>query len=651
MEKVMKIFTIRNYIRAVRNTLFTLLFFLLSTFSANAQVNKDTLSASELKGLSLEQLMNVNVTIVSKTPEELFKTPASVYVISSNEIKQSGAANIVQALELAPNLEIGQANSYAWVVTSRGFSNLYANKLLVMIDGRVVYTPLFAGVVWDAQNVLLNDVDHIEVVSGPGGTLWGSNAVNGVINILTKSAKETQGLYISAGGGTFMKDFGAIRYGGKIGSGFFLRLYLQRYDNNGTITAASLDDHDKWGLTQGGFRADWSPTQYNKLTFQGDLYGVLERTLPSNSNLDGQNFMGKWSHDISDNAGFRLRMYFDRTWIHDIPSTVSDQLTTYDIDFQHHFSIGKDNKINWGLGYRLMLDETPTTTMYVGILPVDKTMPLYSAFLQDEINLIDQNLTLTLGSKLEHNVFTGFEIQPSARLAWTPNDQQTIWAAVSRAVRTPSRIDVDYYIPKFIVPPTSPSIAGGPNFVSEKLIAYELGYRIEPISQLSISLAGFYNNYNDLYSIEALPGTLTYEIQNGSEGKSWGAELFADLAISDWWQIRGGYTYFRINLKPKPGHTFDPTSLANDPENQYMLESDINFLKDFNLGITARGVGSLPKPYVPAYLSLDARLAWQLNNNLEFSIVGQNLLKNEHIEFGTAEIPRSIYGKISFSLQ
>ena len=645
----MNLFTAKNFLQIAEYILFTILLFLTFNSQINAQESSDTLSTSALKGLSLDQLMNVSITIVSRSPEQLFKTPASVYVISNDEIKNSGATNIVGALRLAPSVNVAQGNAGAWVVTTRGFSNIFANKLLVMIDGRVVYTPLYAGVIWDMQNVLLEDIEQIEIVSGPGASLWGSNAVNGVINIITKNSKDTQGLYVSAGGGTALQDFSAIRYGGKIGDNSYFRFYAQRYDyDNFTLTNGTANS-DRWDYTQGGFRADFNPSGDNSFTLQGDLNGELARTLPTNSNSDGQNLMGKWTHSFSDSSNLKVKVYFDRTWIHDIPSTLSDQLTTYDLDFQHSFSLGKINNIVWGAGYRLMFDETPTTTIYVGFIPLKLTMPLYSAFAQDEVNIINQKLNLTVGTKLEHNVFTGFEWQPSVRLTYTPSDQQTIWSAVSRAVRTPSRFDVDYYIPKYIVPPPGLSIAGGPNFVSEKLIAYELGYRISPINQLSFSLSTFYNNYSDLYSVEALPGTNTYEIQNGSEGKSWGAELFADFQITNMWKLRGGYTFFRINLKPKPGHTYDPSVLADDPENMASLESSVNLLKDYQFDITAHYVSALPLNNAPSYVSLNARIARRFGN-LELSIVGQNLLKKYHIEYGNVQIPRSVYGKISFSL-
>jgi iron complex outermembrane receptor protein len=599
----------------------------------------------------MEELMNVEVevTSVSRRPEKLSEVASAIQVITREDISRSAATNLPEALRLLPNLQVAQLSANAWIISARGFDASFSNKLLVMIDGRTVYSPLFAGVYWDAQSVLLEDVERIEVVSGPGGTLWGANAVNGVINIITKSAKNTKGLYASGAAGSFLRDFGAVRYGGSIGDHFSYRAFAQRSDRNNTLAADGKDNADKWNMTQSGFRMDYDPSKANALSVQGNFYEGTEYTLPDKSTFDGQNVLARWAHTFSDKSELILQTYFDRTWRHDVPSTISDQLTTYDVDLQHRFPVRKRHSILWGAGYRKMQDNTQNSTQIVGFVPARKDLELFSGFVQDELMLLPDRLKLIAGTKILHNTYSGFEIQPSVRMAWTPNEHQTIWAAVSRAVRTPSRIDVDYHLPVYTVAPGTPNVAGGPNFKSEKVVAYELGYRTQPISELSFSLATFYNLYNDLYSVEALPGTVTYEIQNGTKGHSWGSELSGTYQLLSKWRLRGGYTYFFKKLENKPGHVYDFSALGNDANNHFLLQSITDLPWNFRFDITTRYMSALPSPHVPAYFTFDARIAW-LFKQLEFSVAGQNLWQGRHEEY-QAYIPRNIYGKITCRFQ
>jgi iron complex outermembrane receptor protein len=517
------------------------------------------LSVQQIKKMSVEELMNIEVTSVSKRPEKLSEVASAIQVITSEDIRRSGATSLPEALKLSPNLQVAQYNAYAWIISARGFNNVFANKLLVMIDGRTVYSPLFAGVYWDAQSVLLQDVDRIEVISGPGGTLWGANAVNGVINIITKKAKDTKGLYLSAAGGGFLHDQFSARYGGNIGSTITYRVYGQRNDIDQTQNAARQNNSDNWNFNQGGFRMDYDAGGPDKFSLQGNFQGGTEHTNPGPSSFDEQDGMLQWSHTISGTSELQVQAYYDRNWRRDLPSFFNDQLQTYDINLQHHFQLGKANKILWGGEYRLMEDNSQSTTTFVGFVPPIRNLQLYNAFVQDEIQLVPDALKLTLGTKLLNDIYTGFEWQPSARLTWALGNKQTLWTALSRAVRTPSRTDVDYHIPTYEVPPTSQSVGGGPNFVSEKLLAYELGYRVQPTSNASLSIALFYNNYHDLYSVEVVPGTKTYLIQNGMEGNSQGVEISGLYQVSNSWRLRGGYTFFHKNIRDKPGHSFDTT--------------------------------------------------------------------------------------------
>jgi iron complex outermembrane receptor protein len=606
-------------------------------------------SPAELKRLSVEELMNMEVMSVSRTPQRLTEAASAIQVVTGTEIRRSGATNLPDALRLVSNLQVAQYNSNAWIISSRGFNTIFANKLLVMIDGRSVYTPLFGGVIWELQNLLLEDVDRIEVVSGPGGTLWGANAVNGVINIITKKAKDTQGTYAAASVGTFLKNNFELRHGNKIGNKAFYRVYGQHFDRGPSILPNGNDNADAWGMTQAGFRADWTPSQADELTMQGDFYAGARKTPNLSSDCNGQNILGRWTHTFSAKSDLMLQLYYDRYYRDDVPLNGFDKMNTYDIDFQYRFPVGKRQSFLVGIGYRMAQDHVEFRTTQVGILPPKKNLGRLNGFIQDEISLNDQ-LKLTVGTKLQHHFYSGFEVQPSARLAWNTQRKSTLWAAISGAVRTPSRFDVDYYLPAFPVPPPGASVAGGPNFVSEKLLAYELGFRIQPSAFASFSIAAFYSIYRDLYSVEPLPGTLTYQIQNGSEGKSWGLEISGGCQLTQNWKLRGGYTYFDKDLRSKPGHVFDPAYLGNDVKNQVLLQSILDLSSHWHIDMVGRYLDYLPKTLATAsvkgYVSFDLRIAYQ-SKFFELSLVGQNLETNKHVEFGNFNIPRSMYAKIA----
>ena len=631
---------------------YAILFMAVATVSFGAATNEITPSAAELKRLSLEELMNLEVTSVSKQPQSLFTSPAAIQVITQEDIRRSGASSIPEALRLAPNLQVAQVDSRQWAITARGFNQPsgLANKLLVMIDGRSVYTPLFAGVFWDVQDTLMEDIDRIEIISGPGATLWGANAVNGVISIITKSAKETQGTLLTAGGGTQLNDFGGVRYGGKLGENVYFRLYGKYFDRESTLLPSGGQATNDWRMGQGGLRLDWLPPSGDILTFQADGYsGAIEQPGPGDTTVDGQNVLGRWTHPLGQDSDLTLQTYFDRTHRR-IPTTFAEDLDTFDIDFQYRFPLGQRQSIMIGAGYRLMHDSV-NNSPNLAFLPARRNLQLFSGFLQDEITLVPERLQVTIGSKLEHNDYSGWEAQPSARIAWTPNQQQTVWAAVSRAVRSPSRIDRELFVPG--APPFL--LAGGPGFESENVIAYELGYRIRPEPRLTLSLAAFFNEYDDIRSVEPLASnTNTLVIGNGRRAEAWGAELSGSYQVTDWWRLRGGYTYLRRHTFLKPGSQDlnGPQAEGNDPEHQFSLQSMLDLPCHFELDCNLRYVDTLPSPSVPSYFTVDVHLAWHPRPNLEFAIVGQNLCADQHPEFGAAgarqEIPRSVYGKVTW---
>jgi len=616
-----------------------------SVYQAVAVETEFNSNPTELKRMSLEQLMNLEVTSTARRSEPLFTTPSAIQVITQEDIRRSGATSIPEALRLASNLQVAQVDSRQWAITARGFNNTLANKLLVMMDGRNLYTPLFAGVFWDVQDTLMDDIDRIEVISGPGATLWGANAVNGVISIITKSAKDTQGTLLTAGGGTLLNGFGGVRYGGQLGTNVFFRIYGKYFDRGSAVLPNGSDSTNDWRMGQGGFRLDWLPSNGDTITLQSDGYGgAFEQPAPGDTIVDGQNVLARWTRPLGEGSDLTVQAYWDRTY-RDTHTSFAENLNTYDIDLQHRFPLGQRQNVVWGGGYRLMADQVRSGATLL-FSPPDRNLQLFNGFVQDEIELVPDHLRVTLGTKFEHNDFSGFEVQPSGRIAWTPDTRQTLWAAISHAVRTPSRVDRDLFFPA--VPPYL--IAGGRDFDSEKLDAYELGYRLRPWENLSLSLAGFYNQYDDVRSI----GTNTFTIENGNRAEEAGFEFSGNYQATTWWRLRGGYTFLSKHTYIKPGGSDINRGRAegNDPDNQFVLQSMIDLPHGLELDCVFRFVDSLPEPAVPSYFTADVRLGWQLRPNLEISLVGQNLCDNQHPEFGARttrlEIPRSFYGKVTW---
>ena len=616
------------------------------------------------KKMSLEELMNLDVTSVSKQSEPYGQAPAAIQVITQDEIHRSGASSIPEALRLADNLEVAQKNSHDWGISARGFNTDLANKLLVLMDGRTLYTPLFSGVFWNVQDYLLEDIDRIEVISGPGGTLWGANAVNGVINITSKSARDTQGLYVEGGGGTELRYFTGVRYGGTLASNVYYRVYGKYFDRGNEVFPDGSNASDSWAMGQGGFRVDDYASGGNVLTLQGDGYGSGVNIPAGGEGMaSGGNILGRWSHTISDDSDMSLQLYYDRTHLADPISNqfgtadiLKDDLDTYDLDFQHRFRLGGRNRFVWGLGYRYTHDEVGQAAN-LAFLPSPLDHNLYSVFAQDEIMLV-KDLYLTLGTKLEHNDYTGYEWEPSGRLQWNITSNQMVWGAISRAVRTPSRVDRDLAEPNS--PPTI--LAGGSNFVSETLIAYELGYRAQLGRKVSASVSTFYNDYNNVRSLSFTPATIVpLFFANNLEGYTYGAEFSATYQVFDWWRLHGSYDLLEEHLSVEAGQTDIEHALneTSDPKHQMSFRSSMDLPQNVELDAGLRWVDTLHNNNsgvvgtVPSYFELDARLGWRPVKNLELSFVGQNLLHDQHPEFGAPsptreEIVRSFYGKVSW---
>ena len=637
---------------------------------AIARADSGAPSTSELKQLSVEDLMNIEVTSVERHAEKLLSAPSAIQVITQDDIRRSGATSIAEALRLADNLEVAQKNSHDWAISARGFNTALGNKLLVMIDGRTVYTPLYSGVFWDVQDYLLEDIDRIEVISGPGGTLWGANAVNGVINIITKSAADTKGAYAEASAGNQLQESGGARYGGTLAPNVDFRVYGKYFDRSGDVFANGGNAPDAWHQGRGGFRIDSQASPQDTLSVHGDFYdGHEDVDTGGASQNSGGNVVGRWAHVFSDQSDLSLQSYYDRTHLVDpIPpyllgtlelapaGLLHDDLTTFDTDFQHRFAIGERNHIVWGLGYRFTHDVVENAPG-LGFLPPTLDQNLFSGFLQDEIVL--GRWSAIIGSKVEHNDYTGIEVEPNVRLGYELAPGQSLWSAISRAARTPSRIDHD-----LVEPASSPLVVleGGRDFGSEYVTAYELGYRGGLGSRATGSISTFYNVYDDVRSTSFTPGTIIpLYFANSLEGRTYGAELSGTYQVLESWSLHAGYDLLEENLHVKPGQ-FDLNDALNetaDPKHQFTIRSALSLPWHVDLDAALRWVDALrtnngPTPgTVPSYFELNTRLAWRGPKGLELSLVGQNLLHDQHPEYGfpsptRVEIPRSVYGKIAW---
>jgi len=620
------------------------------------------------------------VTSVSKKEQKLSEAAAAIDVITQDDIRRSGATSIPEALRVVPGLQVARLDANKWAVSARGFNGRFANKLLVLIDGRSVYTPLFSGVWWDAQNVLLEDIARIEVIRGPGATLWGANAVNGVINIITKDAKDTQGGLVTIGHGTEERGFGEFRYGGTLGDNAHYRVYARYFDRERSVAASGDYGADEWDVAQGGLRVDWEVSDSDSLTLQGDIHSgtvgerqtmaslspPYEQTFDNDDDVAGGNILGRWNHTFSDTSGMSFQLYYDRSdRDHMIIGEVRD---TFDLDFQHRFALDDRHEIVWGLGYRLSRDDIDNS-FTLSFDPDSRNDQLLSAFVQDEITLIEDQLKLTPGAKLEHNDYTGFEFQPSARLLWMPHEKHTVWAAVSRAVRTPSRVESYGRVNRYVLPPaTLMSMFGDRDFDSEELLAHELGYRVQPMDRLSLDIATFYNIYENLRTVELgtpfpetspAPPHLVVPLfaDNKMDGETYGIEVAADWRPLDWWRLEAGYTYLQVvlHLDDDSTDTLSEGAEGESPHNQFSLRSSMDLPRNLELDSCLRYVDNLPGLGVDSYLTLDVRLGWKPTENLELFVVGQNLLDSHHAEFESTffgvhatEVEHSVYAGLTW---
>ena len=614
-----------------------------------------------LKNLSIEELSNIEITSVSKRDEKLSDAPTSVFVITSEDIRRSGVTSLPEALRLAPNLQVARISGNEYAISARGFNSTAANKLLVLIDGRSVYSPLFSGVFWDVQNVMLEDVERIEVISGPGGTLWGVNAVNGVINIITRSAAQTEGGLLAVGGGN-QEDRASVRYGGKLGDDVNFRVYATHFDTQDTQTQSGETKDDAAHQSQVGFRADWQ-RDADSLMVKGDAYTGREGQPPPGSisisgvtlalgeiNVTGANMISRWEHSWQSAGALSVQAYYDHTE-RSVPPTFEDSQGIVDLQLQYSANpIGAHTTV-WGAEYRYGMDRV-TNSPYIALLPANLDQTWASLFAQDEIALRD-GLRLTLGARAEHNDYTGTEFLPTARLAWTLVPNEMVWAAASRTDRAPSRLDHDTFVPG--QPPFL--LRGGPNVLAETADDYEIGYRGQITSAASFSATVYHTIYDRLRTQQIDPSFTYLFYGNGIQGTTSGLELWGNYQVTPIWRLNAGFSRLRQELHLTP-FSIDVGTLESDeganPSRWGILRSSLNLGARTEFDLTLRYVGALAQPVVPSYTAMDLRLGWQVRSNIDLSIVGQNLLDAGHGEFTDVttrtDFRRAVFVKVTCRL-
>lgn len=606
--------------------------------------------------LSLQDLGKIVVTSVAKNPEPLSDAPAAVYVITHDEIMRSGATTLPEMLRLAPNLGVFQLSPSNYIVTSRGLSGNqqaqnFPNKLLVLIDGRSVYNPLFSGVYWDQQYVLPENIERIEVISGPAGALWGANAVNGVINIITRNAADTQGGLLEFGFGNH-ETGASVQYGGKLGHSAWYRVYAHDFRQHSFDNSSGHDAHDGWSAPQAGFRIDWDAGGANLVTLEGSGMDSREGQAGGpDIRAYGANLTARWRHESEDGSTFRLQAYFDNG--HSGPSLSSGggTITTWDIEAQQDFALGDHQRITWGAGdrvYRYKL--LPSIRSDASLLwnPASGTQNLANVFAQDQIAL-GTRIRATIGLKAEKDPYSGLSWMPSARLSWKSAGGTLLWTSVARSVRTPTVFDES--VIETANTPSGPVdfITGNPDYRNEKLTAYEVGLRTQWDTRATLSVSLYYNDYDDLRSVEATPATLLPLFWgNGMEGHTYGADLWGGYSVTDWWKLSAGLSLEREHFQFKPGSSglLGTVVAGDDPAHRAFIRSSMNLGDHWKFDADLRQIGALPDPHVPGYVELNARLAWAPNDRWELSLTGMNLLHPWHQEYvlGNADrIGRTVF--------
>lgn len=647
---------------------------------ASASGSNSTAGGLDLN-MNLEQLsrqdvivpgLSTPVSTVERQESTVGRSPAAVFVVTPEMIKRSGARNIPDVLRMVPGLDVARINASTWAISARGFNDRISNFLLVQIDGRVVYNATFGGVYWNQQDVVLEDVERIEVVRGPGTTMWGSNAVNGVINIITKKASDTQGALVQSGGGSnLQRDFNTVRYGGQVGDNLSWRVFGQQFDNARGWSETAIPD--AWHVKHGGFRMDYTPSECDTFTIQGDLMtgtgGEQLRTVPmrnfpfsgtvnTETFFPAGNVLMRYVHEIDEDTNWQLMGYYDNYTQN--YALVNEQRSTYNIDLQYQFRPHDNHRIITGGFYRNSSDNLQGNDdgFVISFDPQRFTTQWLSGFVQDEIMIEEDRWYLTPGVRLEQNTFGHFQVEPTVRLMFLPSNRQTLWAAVSRAVRNPTRLDTQGTF-NFGVDPNLPvfaSLRGNPNFVPEKCISYELGYRAAPTDYFTWDIAGYFSDYTDVFStgpfqdpiVEPPYVYLPAQFGNANSARTYGGELTSTWQMTDRWKFISSYTLYEISSHG------ELSAFISSPHNQVYLRSAMDIGSDVQFDVIGRYVDALAIN-VPAYFEMDVRIGWRWSDSVEVSFVGQNLINSHHLEFGdpaylvASQVPRGFYGMLTWT--
>lgn len=623
----------------------------------NAETGAPDASENPVRELTLAQLGNVEVTTTSKQPEQVWKTSAAVYVLTAEDIRRGGATSIPEALRLVPGVEVARIDSNQWAVGIRGSETNFSKGVLVLIDGRSVYTPLYAGVYWDVQDLVLEDVDRIEVVRGPGATVWGPNSADGVINIITKKAADTQGALVSVLSGNIDHVIAEARYGGALGDNTRYRVYGKGFAL-GHEFEPNQNHFDEWHQQRGGFRLDWEPGDRSSYMLEGDIYSGTSPaetgTATFDASVSGGDIVARWQHTFENGSDIYLQTYFDRTIR--IDGLAGETRDTFDIDFLHRFRVEDRHHISWGFGLHWSPNRFIAPTPVLNVVPQVETDHIHTGFLQDEVHFLNDKVIVTAGAKLQHNNFSGFDVQPTFRALWNPNHHQSFWAAVTRAVTTPSRLEEGMRLfggELSVNPPLFLLVSGNPQFQSETLLGYEGGYRHLLSHHLYIDLDVFHNDYNHLQSFgppTLLGNDLTIFYENAIAGSTNGVEIGPSWKPVPWWKLSGSYSFVGIDFHAtSPGSDISSTGSVrtyegSSPEHQIKIQSNIDMGKKFEFDQDYYYVSALPAQKVSAYQTMDGRFEWKLAKELSLSVVGQNLFQPYHFEWGTGDPTEALIG-------
>jgi iron complex outermembrane recepter protein len=613
-------------------------------------------SGNPLKGMTLEQLGNVEVTTASKEPEQVWKTPAAIFVLTGDDIRRSGATSIPEVLRLVPGVEVGRIDSNGWAVGIRGSETNFSKAVLVLIDGRSVYTPLYAGVYWDVQDLVLEDIDRIEVIRGPGATVWGPNSADGVINIITKAASETQGAMVSVLSGSVDRLIAEAQYGGNIGDDLSYRVYGKGFIREPEYHT-DHNNFDGWNQERGGFRLDWREDAHTNYMLEGDVYGGTSpaETGPASfdNSVSGGDIVGRWRRTFDNGSDIYVEGYFDRTVRGG--NLYGETRNTFDLDFLHHLRIAERHDVSYGFGLHWSPNRFIQRIPTVNVTPNTETDYTNTGFVQDEIHFLDNKAFLTVGAKFEDNNFGGFDVQPTLRALWNANPHQSFWAAVTRGVTTPSRIEEGFDLSGqlSVNPPLYLAVLGNPHFQSETVIGYEGGYRQLLRKNFYLDLDVFHNNYDHLQSFgpETLIGnTLTIFYENAIAGSTNGIEIAPSWKPTAWWNLSGSYSFVGINFHADaPGSDISSTGSVrtyegSSPSHQVKIESRIDLGKKFEFDQAYFYVSALPAQKVPSYQTMNGRLQWNIRKDWNLSLVGENLFQPYHFEWGTGDPSEAVIG-------